>query len=104
MPLYEYENSVHGITIDLRLPVDDRPDKIVLTRRRVPSGVTVGTGTPPPTLGDRLAVGYKTIEAAGHLRDHQAGYLDTATVKRALAMPDPADPADPAAAGGDMTR
>lgn len=90
MPLYEFENVQHDIRVTLPLPVEGRPDEIVLKRRTVPSRITVGVGTKPPTLSQKLAQGYKRLEETGALRDDKSGqYLPVKTIKRALETPDP---------------
>lgn len=86
MPTYEYANEELGIEVTVRMPVDARPDQIVLRRRSVPSRVTVGTGARPPSIGDKLAAGYKALENAGQLRD-SPNYLPTHAIKRAIAEP-----------------
>lgn len=87
MPLYEYENADHAVVLLAQFPVADRPDEIVLRRRTVPSRVTICTGAQAPTMSDKLAQGYKDLEARGQLK---AGpkTLSTAAIKRAIAMPD----------------
>jgi hypothetical protein len=87
MPLYEFENTEHGIRIDLPLPVDARPDTIVLVRRTVPSRVTVGVGARPATQGEALLQSYKAMESQGKLTQ-SSNYLSVAEVKRAASMPD----------------
>lgn len=93
MPLYEYENAEHGITTTIACPLDRRPEEIVLRRRSVPSRITVGTGAKPPTMGDKLAQGYKALENAGQLTDRGGNYLPIKTIKEAIATPDPVEPA-----------
>jgi hypothetical protein len=87
MPIYEYENPEYAVTVLAQFPVASRPDTIVLTRRTVPSRVTVCTGAQAPTMSDKLAEGYKTLEARGQLK---AGpkTMSTQAIKRAIAMPD----------------
>ncbi len=87
MPVYEFENLEHGIKIDLPLPVEGRPDQIVLTRRTIPSRITVGSGTKAPTQGENLLKSYKALEDQGKLHDNP-NYLSAAQIKRAAEMPD----------------
>jgi hypothetical protein len=87
VPTYEYTNEEHGIRIDVRMPVDARTDTIVLTRRTVPSRITVGVGAQPPTHGERLLKDYKRLEDTGQLSDHP-NYLSPAQVKAAAALPE----------------
>lgn len=87
MPLYEYANDEHGLTQTLQFPVNGRPDEIVLRRRTVPSRVTIGTGAKPPTMSDKLAQGYKDLEARGQLKPGPATPT-TQQIKQAIAMPD----------------
>lgn len=87
MPLYEFENADHGVTLLAQFPVDARPDTITLTRRTVPSRVTVCTGAKAPTMSDKLAQGYKDLESRGQLKEGPKT-MTTAAIKRAIAMPD----------------
>lgn len=90
MPLYEYENREHGITHTVACPLAQRPEQIVLTRRTVPSRITVGVGARPPTMGDKLAQGYKALEnSKTGLADRSGNYLPVKTIKEAIATPDP---------------
>lgn len=96
MPLYEYENAEHGITHTVACGLAERPAQIVLTRRMVPSRVTIGVGAQPPTMGHKLAAGYKALEAsATGLADRGGRYLPVETIKRAIAMPDPVAAGEP---------
>lgn len=88
MPLYEFENEALGIRVDVAMPVDERVNEIVLTRRQVPRCVSVCTGAQPPTQGERLLKGYKDLEERGQFRDKQPGYLTAAQIKKAAALPD----------------
>jgi hypothetical protein len=90
MPVYEYENQRHGVRVLVRCAVDRRPRTLVLRRRAVPSHITFGVGTKPPSMGDKLAAGYKKLEDLGQLSDAKGtAHLDAKTIKRAIAMPDP---------------
>lgn len=95
MPLYEYV-SEHGQTVLLPRPVDLRDAPVVLggvrfRRRTVPSRVTIGSGARPPTLGDKLAKGYKHLEETGQLAANNKNYLPVSAIKRAIAMPEPVE-------------
>ena len=87
MPLYEFTNEQHGLSVTVPFPVSDRPNSITLPRAAVPSSITVGVGARPPTEGDKIAQAYKHVEQAGGLA-RGGNYLSTAAVKRAIAMPD----------------
>lgn len=69
MPLYEFINEEHGIAVDLRLPVDGRPDEIVLRRRTAPTRISIRgfTGAPTSDAADQALAGYKALEDSGRL-------------------------------------
>lgn len=88
MPIYEYANEALGVEVQLRQAVDERRDSIVLTRRQIPSRVTVGVGVAAPTINDRLAAGYKQLESSGQMNGATGkDYLPTSEIKRAMAEP-----------------
>lgn len=88
MPIYEYENPEHGITVALRMPVNERKNEIILKRKQIPSHLTVGVGAKPPTMGEKLHQGYKVLEECGQLKETGGNYLPLDTVKKVLAAPD----------------
>ena len=88
MPLYEFENAEHSVTLLAQFPAHARPDTITLTRRTVPSRVSICVGAQPPTMSDKLAAGYKHLEDTGKLAARGSAALSTATIKRAIAMPE----------------
>ena len=91
MPLYEFQNDEHSVTCCVHFPADARPDTITLTRRTVPSRVSICVGAQPPTMSDKLAAGYKHLEDTGKLAARGKAALSTATIKRAIAMPETLD-------------
>jgi hypothetical protein len=98
MPLYEYV-SPEGSTVLLPRPVDlrDAPVQIAgvsFRRRTVPSRITVGSGARPPTMGAKLAEGYKRLEQAGQYSDKNPNYLSEAEIKRAMTLPDVPEPVE----------
>lgn len=120
MPVYEYENATHRVSVHLPFAIAERPEKIelrraaspgvefysaehdvtvrlqpsrartprklVLRRRQVPSRIMVGVGARPPTVSDKMRVGYKKLEEKGQLKDHP-NYLPVSAIKKALEMP-----------------
>ena len=91
MPIYEYKADDGSVEL-IRRPVDLRDAPVLLDGKRyrrctVPSRLTVGVGTRPPTMGDRLAKGYKKLEEQGGLRDNP-NYLPAKTIKAAFEVPD----------------
>ena len=69
MPLYEYENQEHGITVELVRPVERRDDPVTITlqRRTAPQRVgVVAGGIGEPTFED-------TIRSAYHAREQELG-------------------------------
>lgn len=92
MPLYEFTNKEHGISVTVPFAVNDRPNAITLVRTSVPSRLMIGTGAKPETHSDKLRKGYKQLEDSGGLRATAGkNYLPVSTIKRALAMPETAD-------------
>lgn len=88
MPIYEFENVEHGLAVALRMPVDERKNEIVLTRKQIPSHLTVGVGAKPPTTGEKLQQGYKVLEECGQLRETGGDYLSIKEIKQVIAAPE----------------
>jgi hypothetical protein len=92
MPLYEYFNPEYGVNVEVFLPVDARPEEIVLRRRGFPRAVSVGTGAKPPTHGDVLMQGWKKHEDFnGSYSQRSAADPSAAEIKKICAMPDPTE-------------
>ena len=87
MPMYEFVNERLGVKLDVQFPVDERPDEIVLQRKRVPSRVTVGTGAQPQTGGQELLQEYKRLEEQGQFVE-RPGYYSAKQIKAAAQLPD----------------
>lgn len=89
MPAYEYFNAKHGVHVTIVSSVADRPARVILRRREIPSRVSICTGAKEPTHSDQLAAGYKKLEELGQLRKtNRPGQLTNKQIKNALAAPE----------------
>lgn len=85
MPLYEYRNDEHGVSVDLHLSAKALPDQIVLTRVRVPRSINCPRRA--PTMDDELAKGYQKLEERGLLKGGGPQSLTTRQIKDAIQEP-----------------
>lgn len=75
MPIYEYQETETGLTFDAHFPVGKAPDAITFRRVTVPRRVGTIVGAKPPSMGEQLMGGFRALEEAGKLNDHNPNYL-----------------------------